>query len=276
MAVTLGMSDWAFGNLIDLEASIPYVYDDGDGTWPKRRISSFSTVGYPSIGVGHRSYAHEQERFRPYRGTGRDMSDDEIEELLRSDVETRAAAPLRSKITAPITQSMWDAIVTQAFNTGPNTSTLQKVIALINSGDYRGAQTALSKGATTSKGKTVESLIKRRAYETSLFMDDGIPGEGGGGIPRWAWVSGISISALLVLWGVIRVRRAWVGRKQKKQIERRRDADEDDDDEDRDDRGQPQSGDLPDGVERVVIRGTPGVTPGQPPGSQRKGVPQRR
>ncbi len=283
MAVTLGISSWALDNLIDLEGSIPYVYDDGDGTWPKKRISSFSTIGYPTIGVGHRIYPNEQERFRPYLAGGRDLSDSEIESLLRDDVEKRAAAPLRAKITAPLTQSMWDAIVTQAFNTGPNTSTLSKVIALVNSGDWTGAQTALANAPVTSKGKVLDALVKRRAYEASLFMDDGIPGQGGGGIPRWAWVSGISISALLALWGTIRVRRAWNNRKQKKQakrvkqLEQTRDADEaEDDDEDRDDRGQPQPGDLPAGVKRIVVRGTPGITPGQPPGLQRKGVPQRR
>lgn len=242
MAVTLGISSWALDNLIDLEGSIPYVYDDGDGTWPKKRISSFSTIGYPSIGVGHRIYPNEQERFRPYLAGGRDMPDSEIESLLRDDVEKRAAASLRAKISAPITQSMWDAIVTQAFNTGPNTSTLSKVIALVNSGDWMGARDALANGSVTSKGKVLDALVKRRAYEASLFMDDGIPGQGGGGIPRWAWVSGISISALLVLWGTIRARRAWANRKQKKQtkqLERARDTDEDGDegdDEDRDDR----------------------------------------
>ena len=112
MAVTLGISSWALDNLIDLEGSIPYVYDDGDGTWPKKRISSFSTIGYPSIGVGHRIYPNEQERFRPYLAGGRDMPDSEIESLLRDDVEKRAAASLRAKISAPITQSRWDAIVT--------------------------------------------------------------------------------------------------------------------------------------------------------------------
>jgi GH24 family phage-related lysozyme (muramidase) len=273
MAVTLGISDWALSNLIDLEASIPYVYDDGDNTWPKRRISSFSTIGYPSIGVGHRIYPQEQERFRPYLAGGRDMPDDEIEDLLRDDIEKRAAALLRPQITAPITQSMWDAIVTQAFNTGPSTSTLKKVIASINSGDYLGAQTALANGPVTSKGRVLDALVKRRRYEASLFMDDGIPGAGGGGIPRWAWVSGISISALLVLWGAIRVRRAWVNRKSAKQLTVRR---EEVEDEDRDDRRQPQSSDLPDGVERIVVRGPRGITPGQPSRSEREGSSKRR
>jgi GH24 family phage-related lysozyme (muramidase) len=205
------ISDYALDHLVNMEGSIPYVYDDGDGTWPKRNISSFSAIGYPTIGVGHRIYPHEQSRFSAYLAGGSRLSDSEISELLRADIETRVAATIRPKILVEITQSMWDALITQGFNTGPNTTAIKNAIFHINMKRWPEAQAALAGGATTSKGKVLDGLVKRRAYEASLFMDDGIPGQPATSIPRWAWVSGISISALLLLWGAIRTRRAYVG-----------------------------------------------------------------
>jgi GH24 family phage-related lysozyme (muramidase) len=209
------MSASARSRLVDLEVPIPYVYDDGDETWPKRRITSFSTIGYPTIGAGHRIYPDEQARFAENLAGGRDLSRDEIEDILEDDIERRAASTLRPKILVPITQSMWDALITQAFNTGPNTGVLSRVIEAINAKQWTTAQQLLGTAAVTSQGKKRDTLVKRRAYEVSLFMLDGEPGVVTA-IPRWVWVSGISISSLLLLWGAIRVRRVWVRRQEKK------------------------------------------------------------
>jgi GH24 family phage-related lysozyme (muramidase) len=157
------------------EGSIPYVYDDGDGTWPKRRITSYTTKGYPTIGVGHLITKDQQERFRKYLGTGQNMPDDEILALLRYDVN-RFEATLRPKIQVPITQSMWDALILQSFNTGANTHAIQTAIERINAKDWKGAQAALASGAKTSKGKVLQALVERRAEEAAMFLRDGMPG----------------------------------------------------------------------------------------------------
>lgn len=157
-----------------MEGSIPYVYDDGDGTWPKRRITSYNTEGHPTIGVGHLITKNQRERFRKYLGTGRDMPDSEILALLRYDVD-RFERTIRPKIKVPITQSMWDALILQAFNTGANTRAIKTSVARINAKDWKGAQAALASGYTTSKGKRLQALVKRRAEEASIFLSDGIP-----------------------------------------------------------------------------------------------------
>ena len=158
-----------------MEGSISYVYDDGDGTWPKRRITSYNTKGYPTIGVGHLITKDQRERFRKYLGTGRDMPESEILALLRYDVN-RFESKLRPKIRVPITQSMWDALILQSFNTGTNTRAIRTAIERINAKDWKGAQAALAAGAKTSKGKVLKALVERRAEEAAMFLRDGMPG----------------------------------------------------------------------------------------------------
>jgi GH24 family phage-related lysozyme (muramidase) len=157
-----------------MEGSVPYVYDDGDKTWPRRKIKSYETKGYPTIGVGHRITKNQREQFRKYLGTGQDMPESEILALLRYDV-SRFESELRPQIRTPITQSMWDALVLQAFNTGTNTRAIRTAIERINAKDWNGAQAALAAGAKTSRGKVLSSLVKRRAEEAAMFLRDGLP-----------------------------------------------------------------------------------------------------
>jgi GH24 family phage-related lysozyme (muramidase) len=147
------------------------VYDDADHAQPKKRLSSFSeTRGHPTIGVGHLIQTSEYEKFRPYL-TGR-MSQQEIETLLHEDID-RLSAPLRKKIEVDITQSMWDALVLQAFNTGPYTKSLGRAVDAINRKDWSEAQKALLNGPTTSKGRQIPILVARRQEEAQLFLQDG-------------------------------------------------------------------------------------------------------
>jgi GH24 family phage-related lysozyme (muramidase) len=170
------ISSSALSTLRKHEGSIPYVYDDGDGTWPKARIGSFSTKGYPTIGVGHLIRASEYDKYAPYLASGgKELSDRQIEDLLRSDVERVSEGPLRNQINVPITQSMWDALVIQAFNTGPHASSVKATVKAINEGDFDKAQAALLSGPTSSKGKYLPALAKRRQSEASLFLQDGYP-----------------------------------------------------------------------------------------------------
>lgn len=173
MNVPPSISNAALQRLKAWEGSVPYVYDDGDRTYPKRRIQSYNTRGYPTIGVGHLITAAEQDRFRPYLGAG-NMPEAEILALLAADVQ-RLSSPLRARIQVPITQSMWDALVLQAFNTGPYTPALKAAIERINAKDWRGAQAALASGYTRSKGIVLPGLVARRKAEADWFMAEGPP-----------------------------------------------------------------------------------------------------
>jgi GH24 family phage-related lysozyme (muramidase) len=201
--VPQSISDEALLHLQATEGAIPYVYDDGDGTWPKKKVVSFSDVkGYPTIGVGHRIFDNEQHRFAEFLAGGRTMTTGEMSDLLQDDINSRiATSSFRSRIQVPITQSMWDALVMHAFNTGPNAKSVKSAIDFINASAWEQAAAALGSGPTTSKGKTLSGLVKRRAEEAALFLRDGVPDLTTGvanTLPGWVWwlVGGISTAAV--------------------------------------------------------------------------------
>jgi len=185
------ISSEAIGHLVTMEGAKAQVYDDATG----KTVSSFSeTTGYPTIGVGHLIASGEQSKYSKYLKGGDSLSDGAIEDLLRDDLE-RFEEPLRERVSAPMTQSMWDALVTQALNTGLNRTSLKNAIASINSEDYEAAADYIASGPTTSKGRTLSGLVKRRAYETQLFLRDGLP-TFLDSIPKWVVWAGVGVFAL--------------------------------------------------------------------------------
>jgi lysozyme len=167
------ISDDGLRELIASEGARSQVYDDRTG----KTVSSYSQVkGYPTIGVGHLIRDSERQKFAPYLGGGKKMTQYQLMELLRYDVK-RFEDALNSRINFPMTQSMWDALVSISFNAGSNSYAVKDAIAKINAGDYTGAAKAILNGPVKSKGKVLEGLVKRRKREAMLFMKDGLPGK---------------------------------------------------------------------------------------------------
>ena len=102
------------------------------------------------------------------------LSESQVQALLDKDLARFHDVP-RSRITAPVTQSMVDAIIIQTFNTGTDTDTSKKVAALINQRQYGKAELAMYEAPKTSKGVTVSGLVERRKFEVRLFGKEGHP-----------------------------------------------------------------------------------------------------
>lgn len=168
----LNLSQEALQHLIKFEGVRYQVYDDATG----KVVSSYSEVrGYPTIGVGHLITDGERPQYSAYLVGAQSLSEEQVLNLLRSDVEQRAQKSLRPRVIVPITQSMWDAMIIQAFNTGPNTNVLKETAQYINLGKFDEALRRFSQRAVTSKGKVLTGLVKRRDYEIHLFQREGNP-----------------------------------------------------------------------------------------------------
>ena len=147
------------------------VYDDRTGS----TVSSYEAVqGYPTIGIGHLITNAEKERFRPYLGSsgssgGASLSHAEVMALFASDVANKFEKILRPRITGRINQKMWDALIIQSFNTGPNTNAIKTTIAHINNGNYDQSVLSFQTRPVTSKGKVLSGLVKRRDEEVKLY-----------------------------------------------------------------------------------------------------------
>jgi len=164
------------------------VYDDRTN----RVISRFSQAkGYPTIGVGHRIYPKEQKAYAKYLSRNRKLTGYQVKELLRNDVK-KFENRLNKRIgNTPVTQSMWDALVSLSFNTGSNSSSIIKASSSIVAKDYKGAAKAILNGPVKSKGKVITSLVKRRKSETILFMKDGLPKKGTANIASFTGIGAI-------------------------------------------------------------------------------------
>lgn len=170
------VSESGLKEIISSESIRYEVYDDANG----KPISSYSELkGYPTIGVGHRIKDNERTYFSKYlKGNGK-LSKSQVMVLFSKDVP-KYTQPVLKRINKPITQSMLDALVSLAYNAGPNAKSVKEATAKINELDYKGAAQAILNGPTKSKVKgkyvTRPGLVKRRKSEAKLFLKDGVPG----------------------------------------------------------------------------------------------------
>jgi len=168
-----------------------YVYDDfGVGEDKRARVSTFAffdkkkekqeRVGNPTIGFGHLIRERERDRFSKNLLGGTPMTETEAMSLFLEDV--RKHESWKSDINVPLSQIMFDALSSYAFNTGPAGPKRDGIIGELNkvddSGnpapDYEGAADAIRGGARTSGGIALSGLAKRRDREADEFLS-GIP-----------------------------------------------------------------------------------------------------
>jgi|1_EtaG_2_1085319.scaffolds.fasta_scaffold39782_2 GH24 family phage-related lysozyme (muramidase) len=174
------MSDYTLDSagldsLIKDEGYRGHVYDDYNG---KEIYSYEEAVRYPTIGIGHLIYKagtkDEREKWRPYLKGGKKLTDAQAKDLLREDV-VKYEDPLNENINQPMTQSMWNALVSLAFNAGANHRSVSNAMDAINRQDYDSAANAILNGPKTSGGEYEEGLANRRQKEYDLFLQDGYP-----------------------------------------------------------------------------------------------------
>lgn len=124
--------------------------------------------GVKTIGCGHTGSGVN-------KGT---ITQDEAYRLLESDTK-RFAECVTKAISVPLTQSMFDALVSLAYNVGCTGLANTGIPKLINQGHYGDAA---RKWATTNlrdrKGNYLSGLAKRRAAEVAMFWQDGMPQSG--------------------------------------------------------------------------------------------------
>lgn len=88
--------------------------------------------------------------------------------------DTQDAVNAVNSLKVPLTQSMFDALVSLTFNTGSAVSrgnTIQRCLSLK---DYYGTWRAIGLW-TKQAGKDLLGLARRRSAEMSLFLEDGLP-----------------------------------------------------------------------------------------------------
>ena len=146
-------------------------YEAYDDLQPNVRITDISQVkGTLTIGYGHTHGVY----------VGQTISEDEAIEFLKEDMMF-AEMELRPTIKVPVTQNMYDALISLVFNIGINNFAYKQygnneyvgstLLHKLNSGNYIGASNHFG-DFVKSKGVVLQGLVDRRENERKLFVKD--------------------------------------------------------------------------------------------------------
>lgn len=89
-------------------------------------------------------------------------------QLLKSDLAKFEAA-VNSYVTAPITQNMFDALVSFTYNCGAGALKSSTLLKKLNARDYDGSAAEFPKW-NKAGGKVLNGLVRRRERERQLFL----------------------------------------------------------------------------------------------------------
>jgi GH24 family phage-related lysozyme (muramidase) len=96
----------------------------------------------------------------------------QCEQYLQHEIDGKSAA-VDKLVTVDITQSMFDALVSFAYNVGVGAIGDSTLLRLLNAKDYEGAAAQFPRWVKAG-GKTLPGLVRRRDAEQALFKKDGL------------------------------------------------------------------------------------------------------
>lgn len=143
------MSDQGVHDLLQYEAFKPNAYHlDGEKYW---------TIGY----------GHNGPDVKP----GDTITKEAAMELFKKDL-ARFENCVNSSVTVPISQNMFDALVSLCYNIGEGAFKSSTLLKKLNEGDYKGAQQEFMKWNKDSTKKESAGLTTRRQKEAAKFGID--------------------------------------------------------------------------------------------------------
>jgi lysozyme len=109
-------------------------------------------------------YGHTGPDVKP----GLKISQDKADQLLRNDTK-RFEKSVNELVSVPMTQGMFDALVSFAYNLGAGSLKSSTLLKKLNDGDKDGAAEEFLKW-NKAKGKVLDGLTARRENESEIFL----------------------------------------------------------------------------------------------------------
>lgn len=136
--------------------------------WERYKAQPYDD-GYGNLTIG---YGHVIRSGESYTS----LTEPEASQLLAQDVAWAESAVNRN-VYVQLTQSMFDALVSLVFNWGETNfvKSSQSALQPLNRGDYWSAAAQLASYPVTAKGIYSQGLVNRRAAESKLFLQEGLP-----------------------------------------------------------------------------------------------------
>lgn len=130
------------------------------------RLSAYrDSVGVLTIGIGHTSVAGP-----PKVTPGLTITRDECDAIFARDL-AKYEATVAQTVTAPVTQSQFDAMVSLCYNIGQGAFIRSSVARKLNVGDVQGAADAFL-AFDKAGGRVLPGLATRRRSERAQFLGD--------------------------------------------------------------------------------------------------------
>ena len=121
-----------------------------------------------SAGVWTIGYGHTGTVDGKAVASGMTITAAKATDLLKKDLAKFEAA-VNAYVTAPITQNMFDALVSFAYNCGAGALKGSTLLKKLNAKDYNGAAAEFPKW-NKAGGKVLKGLVRRRERERQLFL----------------------------------------------------------------------------------------------------------
>lgn len=126
-------------------------------------------AGVPTIGYGNTRH----EDGTPVKLTDAPITQQRAEALLRFSLGSFVDAVNRY-VQVPLAQGQFDALVSFAYNLGPQALRTSTLLRRLNAGDYAGAADQFDVWVMIG-GKKSNGLVIRRAMEKKLFLSNRVP-----------------------------------------------------------------------------------------------------
>ena len=132
-------------------------------------------LGYATIGYGH--LLHKSRVTAADRRKWGRLTKAQGMDLLHRDL-AKTEADVKRLVKVPITQGMFDALVSFAFNVGSGNLSKSTLLRKLNRKDYKGASREFlkwNKGRKNGKLVVLRGLTRRRHAESAMFCSKGCP-----------------------------------------------------------------------------------------------------
>lgn len=128
-----------------------------------KAYKALDTEMYYTIGWGH--YGNDVKK-------GMTITQAKADQMLKDDLEVFTFA-INKMLKVDVTQNMFDALTSFAYNCGTSALKNSSLLALVNKKDFKGASNEFDKWVH-SGGKVIQGLVKRRAIEKALFLKNAV------------------------------------------------------------------------------------------------------
>jgi lysozyme len=116
-------------------------------------------AGVWTIGYGHTGAVHEGDK----------ITEEDAIEYLEDDLD-RFEKCVDKAVNVPITQNMFDALVSFAYNVGCGAFKKSALLKKLNAKDYEGAADQFPRW-NKAGGRELAGLTRRRAAERAMFLE---------------------------------------------------------------------------------------------------------